>query len=95
MILPISTTTDYLSVLLDTDNESEIISNFYDDNDNSEQISLIGEILAIEHSIYLLRRANQICGSHIDNIVSLRRKLITQYEKNHGDWLNDNENEMY
>lgn len=48
----------------------------------AKEPALVDEIFAIEYSIFLLRSASgDICGSHIDTLVSLRRKLIEGYNK--------------
>jgi hypothetical protein len=49
-----------------------------------EEAEAIQHILTCEVSIYLLRRANGICGSLVDNMVDIRRKYINDYERTYG-----------
>jgi hypothetical protein len=95
MALPIETTTDYICGFLNIDSEDSKLSDFYENDKNNDQIQKIDYILATEHSIYLLRRAYNICGSHIDNMASLRRKLINEYEEKYGKWNDANSKEMW
>jgi hypothetical protein len=92
-MLPIGTTTDYICRILNVDENSPKIDEFYENN--YDQVSLIGEILSLESSIFLLRRSNQVCGSHIDNIIPIRSRLILDYENKYGEWLRDNEDQMW
>ena len=48
---------------------------------STKQAEDLQKILATEVSIFLLRGTNGICGSLIDNMVSIRRDLIKKYEK--------------
>ena len=58
------------------------------DGDNKNKVSTdqaeeLQKILAAECSIYLLRRVTGLCGSLIDNMVTVRRELINKYEQTH------------
>ena len=67
----------------------------WDEDDASKidptQADAIDEILAIEASIYLLRRTSKLCGSLSDIMVSLRRKLITEYEDKYEPYVEYND----
>jgi tRNA(Ile)-lysidine synthase TilS/MesJ len=52
-----------------------------------EQYNLIGEIIATEVSIYLLRRIGYVCGSNIDSMRSIRRGLMNKYHVEYGEEL--------
>lgn len=39
------------------------------------------KILTTDITIYILRRMPHVCASHIDNMGSIKRKLIRDYEK--------------
>ncbi len=96
-ILPLPTTSHYIARMLGVDDhEDQAVSDFYDDDDNYNQIKLISNILATENAIYLLRRSNETCGSHTDTMVRIRRKFIEEYE-DYCDvkWIDANEESMY
>tara|TARA_R110000822_G_scaffold270774_1_gene393668 strand:- start:99 stop:374 length:276 start_codon:yes stop_codon:yes gene_type:complete len=62
------------------------------DGDNKNKVSTdqaeeLQKILAAECSIYLLRRVTGLCGSLIDNMVTVRRELINKYEQTHEKYI--------
>lgn len=64
-------------------------------NDDSqlvwEEMKLIDEILACEISIFLLRRASGVDGSIIDNMITIRRRLIDSYESTYEEYSEFND----
>ncbi len=57
----------------------------------SKQADDLQIILAMEVSIFLMRRTSGVCGSIIDTIASFRRKLIKKYEKNYETYIQYND----
>ncbi len=57
----------------------------------SKQADEVGEILATEVSIFLLRRATGFCGSVVDQMVSVRRGLIEKYETKYETYIEHND----
>jgi len=57
----------------------------------TEQADAVQEILSIEASIYLTRRCTGLCGSVVDNLVALRRKLINAYEQHYDFYIEHND----
>jgi hypothetical protein len=59
----------------------------WDENDKTKVSIKMAEalqnILTTEASIYLLRRVTGVCGSLADDMVGIRRRLISEYEKIH------------
>jgi hypothetical protein len=55
----------------------------WEENDLSKvsmfQSDAIQDILAIEASIYLMRRATGLCGSLSDSLIDMRSRLISDY----------------
>lgn len=56
----------------------------WDENDPTkvplEQAELVSRILAMEVSIFLMRRAYNVCGSFIDTVAEMRREIKNDYE---------------
>jgi len=57
----------------------------------AKQADRVGEILATEVSIFLLRRATGFCGSVVDQMGSVRRGLIKKYESEYGTYIEYND----
>lgn len=75
--LPIMLAQDYFNeVNLEIDYEETGDENMI----STEEADAIYEILSTEVSIYMLRRGYGFCGSLVDVMVGLRRKLIMEYE---------------
>lgn len=85
--LKISLSEDYFSQV---DREID-----WDDNDSlkvpTKQADAVDKILATEVAIFLMRRSTGFCGSLIDNMVSVRRKLIKKYESEYEAYVEYND----
>jgi len=56
-----------------------------------DQEAYIQKILTLTASIYLLRRSNEVDGSNVDTMVTLRSELINEYEEVYGDYKEFND----
>jgi hypothetical protein len=66
------------------------------EEENSFKIQLkqaqgLQEILATEVSIFMLRRATGFCGSLVDTMAGVRRKLIKKYENDYETYVEYND----
>lgn len=81
--LKITTSEEYFA---QTDREID-----WDDNNenkiSTDQAEELQKILATECSIYLLRRVTGLCGSLVDNMVTIRRELVNKYEQTHEKYI--------
>lgn len=50
------------------------------------QANLIDKIIAVEISIFVLRRTVGVCGSMIEALREIRRQFIDTYEENYEDY---------
>lgn len=55
------------------------------------QSDAIQDILAIEVSIYLMRRVSGICGSLSDSLIDMRRRLISNYASDYEPYVEYND----
>ncbi|NJO63440.1 MAG: hypothetical protein HC836_36135 [Richelia sp. RM2_1_2] len=85
---------DYLEQILDIDDD-EIMGEWIEKNE--KQYNLIGKIVACEVAIFLFRRTSgqDFCASVIDDMVSIRKKLIKKYKKKYDRWMNYNKDVMF
>jgi len=56
-----------------------------------EQAYALQKILTCEVSLYLLRRNEGLCGSVVDDMVSIRRKFIEEYEAKYEKYVEHND----
>lgn len=67
----------------------------WEGNDNTKvpykQAELIQKILAIEASIYLLRRATGLCGCLTDTMVGIRSQYIKEYNEKYEEYISFND----
>lgn len=56
-----------------------------------EQAQALQKILTCEVSIYLLRRNEGLCGSLVDDMISIRRKFIDEYEEKYEKYVEYND----
>ena len=89
--LKITEAGDYFEQLFDKQIDWDETKHF--DMINVYQHDMLQNILTCEISIYLLRRSiGFCCGSHVDNMYSIRRKFIDDYEAQYEIYLYPNEN---
>lgn len=81
--LKITTSEEYFN---QTDREID-----WDGDDNTkvseEQANELQRILAMECSIYLMRRTTGLCGSLLSNMGMLKIELINKYEQTHEKYI--------
>jgi len=56
-----------------------------------EQAQALQKILTCEVSIYLLRRNEGLCGSLVDDMISIRRNFINEYEEKYEKYVEYND----
>lgn len=83
----VSTSTEYFK---QTNREID-----WEEDDTSKvsvfQSNIIQDILAIEASIYLMRRSSGLCGSLVDSLIGMRRRLISDYVSEYEPYIEYND----
>lgn len=70
----------------ETDGEGDFVDQaLYEKPENN----LIGQIIAAEVAIFMMRRTAYLCGSALDYMRETRRNLITQHKELTGSFYND------
>lgn len=94
----VSTAVDYFSEIRDCD-EDDIPVDWDRTGDKNlislDEFNLVGEIISTQVSIWALRRMTNSCQSNCDNMTTIMRSKINEYESKYGDFKNLNETSIW
>lgn len=89
---PWNNVTDFISEKIEsTDDDLQL--KFMEEN--SEMTDLASYLIALEHSIFYLRRAQGVCGSNIDSLTIVYDSYIGFFEDKFGEWKSPNKEHMW